>query len=136
MSTLAYKSAFCLTCQEKYLFRVETLIFLFLCDPWYPRPFSFKVLSPPQILDHDATVSELIDPISGSWNSQSVETIFWPDEVETILGIPLSRTGGLDTWVWHHTINGRFSVRSAYHVAQSLAGINNGTPSSSTSLCN
>ncbi|KAL0428150.1 UNVERIFIED_CONTAM: hypothetical protein Slati_2989800 [Sesamum latifolium] len=31
-------------------------------DPWYPRPFSFKVLSPPQILDHDATAS-IMEPL-------------------------------------------------------------------------
>ncbi|KAL0401840.1 UNVERIFIED_CONTAM: hypothetical protein Slati_4213900, partial [Sesamum latifolium] len=132
-------------------------------DPWFPRPISFKVLSPPQILDLEATVSELIDPISGDWHTQLVKTIFWPEEAATILGIPISidpisgdwhtqlvktifwpeeaatilgipisLTGGSDTWVWHHTRNSRFSVRSAYHVAQTLASINNVTPSSSS----
>ncbi|KAL0442406.1 UNVERIFIED_CONTAM: hypothetical protein Slati_1963300 [Sesamum latifolium] len=38
-------------------------------------------------------------------------------KLEVILGIPLSRTGEPDLLVWHYSKNGRFSVRSAYHLA-------------------
>ncbi|KAL0341640.1 UNVERIFIED_CONTAM: hypothetical protein Scaly_1826600 [Sesamum calycinum] len=50
-----------------------------------------------------------------------VRALFCQDEAESILAIPLSFVDGEDFFVWHHTANGKFSVRSAYHVAVSLA---------------
>ncbi|KAL0314573.1 UNVERIFIED_CONTAM: putative mitochondrial protein [Sesamum angustifolium] len=46
---------------------------------------------------------------------------FWQDDIDVILAIPLSLIDGEDFPIWHHTHNGLFSVRSAYHVALSLA---------------
>ncbi|KAL0455163.1 UNVERIFIED_CONTAM: hypothetical protein Slati_0855500, partial [Sesamum latifolium] len=62
--------------------------------PWFPRPFLFKILTLPQVLENKATVNELIDPVNGEWRSHLAESIFWPDEATIILNIPLNRLGG------------------------------------------
>ncbi|KAL0348001.1 UNVERIFIED_CONTAM: hypothetical protein Sangu_1027900 [Sesamum angustifolium] len=66
-------------------------------------------------------VSDLNDPNTKGWNNSLVQSLFWPEEAASILAVPLSAIGGEDFFVWHHTANGRFSVRSAYHVAVALA---------------
>ncbi|KAL0449788.1 UNVERIFIED_CONTAM: putative ribonuclease H protein [Sesamum latifolium] len=55
------------------------------------------------------------------WNAKLISTLFWPEDRELIVQIPLSFTGMLDLLVWHYSNNGIFSVRSAYHLALSLA---------------
>ncbi|KAK4383834.1 hypothetical protein Sango_3114800 [Sesamum angolense] len=65
-------------------------------------------------------VIDLIDPICGYSRVEQVEAVFWPPDSECILGIPLGRVGDGDQLVWHYSKNGRFSVRSAYHIACSL----------------
>lgn len=45
-------------------------------SPWLPRFHKFKILSPPQILDPEAKVVELISPSLSSWNSSLVYLIF------------------------------------------------------------
>ncbi|KAL0337807.1 UNVERIFIED_CONTAM: hypothetical protein Scaly_2055800 [Sesamum calycinum] len=93
-------------------------------DPWLPRPFSFHILTPPGANDPHLRVCDLIDDSSKDWNQTLVRTLFWHDEAESILAIPLSSVEGEDFFVWHHTANGMFSVKSAYHVAVSLANRN------------
>ncbi|KAK4406046.1 hypothetical protein Sango_0611100 [Sesamum angolense] len=53
-----------------------------------------------------------------------------PPPRDLILGIPLGHLGLEDQIVWHHTKNGIFSVRSAYHLARTLEE----KPCSSTSM--
>lgn len=52
-----------------------------------------------------------------SWDNQLVERIFCPEEVALLLSIPLSVCNVNDKLVWHWKKNGKFSVRSAYHIA-------------------
>ncbi|KAL0416623.1 UNVERIFIED_CONTAM: hypothetical protein Slati_3494200 [Sesamum latifolium] len=65
------------------------------------------------------------------WDRALVRTLFWHEEVEAILAIPLSSVDGEDFFVWNHIANSIFSVRSANHVAVSLT--NESLPSASSS---
>lgn len=76
-------------------------------------------------------ISDLIDANTKDWNHLCVRELFWQDEADVILTIPLSSNGGEDLFIWHHTANGEFSVGSAYHVAVSLSS--QSQPSTSTS---
>ncbi|KAL0283922.1 UNVERIFIED_CONTAM: hypothetical protein Sangu_2858300, partial [Sesamum angustifolium] len=66
-------------------------------------------------------VCELIDTYTKDWNYSLVHELFWREETDIILAIPISMIDGDDFVVWHHTACGKFFVRSAYHVAVSLA---------------
>ncbi|KAK4400574.1 putative mitochondrial protein [Sesamum angolense] len=92
-------------------------------DPWLPRPFSFHILTPPGANDPHLRVCDLIDDSSKDWNQTLVRNLFWHDEAESILAIRSALWRG-DFFVWHHTATGMFSVKSAYHVAVSLANRN------------
>ncbi|KAL0409532.1 UNVERIFIED_CONTAM: putative ribonuclease H protein [Sesamum radiatum] len=60
-------------------------------DPWLPRPSTFL-------------------PIT-------TQSLFLPD----LRSIPLGQFSWADTIVWHYNNNGKFSVKSAAHLAQSIA---------------
>ena len=60
-------------------------------DRWLPRPSTFQVISPPASLPLDSKISSLINPDSGDWNVTLITQTFLPDDVNSILGIPLSR---------------------------------------------
>ncbi|KAL0435443.1 UNVERIFIED_CONTAM: putative mitochondrial protein [Sesamum radiatum] len=75
-------------------------------DPWIPRLFSFRVLSPPGAQDPHLRVCDLIDAQSKDWDRERVRALFWHEEAEVILAIPLSSVDGEDFFVWHHTANG------------------------------
>ncbi|KAL0297796.1 UNVERIFIED_CONTAM: hypothetical protein Sradi_6831700 [Sesamum radiatum] len=66
-------------------------------------------------------VCELIDTYTKYWNYSLVHELFWREESDIILAIPISMIDGDDFVVWHHTASGKFFVRSAYHIAVSLA---------------
>ncbi|KAL0397552.1 UNVERIFIED_CONTAM: hypothetical protein Scaly_0203600 [Sesamum calycinum] len=89
-------------------------------DPWLPRPLTFGPITPPLGHLSEMKVSDLIDPQTQDWNAQLIRSIFWPVDSDLILGIPLGHLGLEDQIVWHHTKNGIFSVRSAYHLARTL----------------
>ncbi|KAF8380160.1 hypothetical protein HHK36_027643 [Tetracentron sinense] len=61
--------------------------------------------------------SDLIDPISKGWNLNALHCLFSDEECSAILAIQPSSRGVADRWVWHFDSKGRFSVKSAYHVA-------------------
>jgi hypothetical protein len=62
------------------------------------------------------TVDELINPHTGTWDEELINSIFSPFDVEQILRIPLSQNLENDFIAWHKTKNYIFSVRSAYHI--------------------
>jgi hypothetical protein len=84
-------------------------------DKWIPRPSTFKIQSPPVILNSMATVGELIDKESKEWNKSLLENIFSEEESKLILALPISQTGQEDIQLWRGTSTGAFTVRSAYH---------------------
>ncbi|KAL0330040.1 UNVERIFIED_CONTAM: hypothetical protein Sradi_4990700 [Sesamum radiatum] len=66
-------------------------------------------------------VSELIDEDLRAWNEGMVNNLFWPEDRDLILQIPLSLVWSTDLLVWHYSSNGMFPVRSAYHLALALS---------------
>jgi hypothetical protein len=58
-------------------------------------------------------VSELIDPISESWDMPLVQQSFAPDDARIILSIPIVEQSE-DYLAWHLDKKGVFSVKSAY----------------------
>ena len=83
-------------------------------DRWLPRPSTFQVISPPASLPLDSKISSLINPDSGDWDVTLITQTFLPDDVNSILGIPLSRHKPRDRLVWAYTPKGSFTVNSAY----------------------
>ncbi|OMP06127.1 hypothetical protein CCACVL1_01702 [Corchorus capsularis] len=88
-----------------------------LNDTWVPglpveRPNSMV----PNVLDH-GIVAELIDQEERTWKEELLRSLFDPNEVETIMDIPLSLQRIEDKLIWTESKLGVFTVRSAYHVA-------------------
>ena len=82
-------------------------------DPWIPDGVTRRPVTPKGYTLR--RVSELIDPISAEWDSQLIKSVFWEEDVQRILGIPIKMA-----WMifWHGTMikKGFLSVNSAYHV--------------------
>ena len=87
-------------------------------DPWFPKPSTFKVT--PLASLQATMVSDLIEPSTRTWKAEMVKSGFNLDDVSPILSIPVSRTGRRDRLVWHHSVNGEYSVRTGYGEAVKL----------------
>ncbi|KAK3204628.1 hypothetical protein Dsin_018674 [Dipteronia sinensis] len=81
-------------------------------DQWVPRPYTFKILSPPS-LGIDATVDCLVSP-SGGWDMRHLQQNFLDCDVNAMLEIPLGAGVTNDTIVWHFEGSGAYSVKSGY----------------------
>ena len=86
-------------------------------DKWLPNSSSHTVVSPWVNVSPDFRVSELIDSNKSYWNSDLIEQLILPYEVETIKSIPLSTCLPTDKLIWAETNNGLCTVKSAYKVA-------------------
>ena len=77
-------------------------------DPWIPREWTRHPITPRlnNILTH---VDELIDPSIGQWGEKLVRQIFWPQDVELILSIPVHVEMD-DVVAWHYDTRGQFLV--------------------------
>ncbi|KAL0458901.1 UNVERIFIED_CONTAM: hypothetical protein Slati_0517300 [Sesamum latifolium] len=65
-------------------------------DPWLPRPFTFRPITPSPVNLREMRVVELLGSSTGDWNLSRVRELFWPLDSELILSIPFSRSGGDD----------------------------------------
>lgn len=84
-------------------------------DHWVPGMMSRKIETPRgNVLLR--TVDELIDPLTGQWDIDILESIFNPLEVRRVLQIPISPNLEDDFISWHKTKSFNFSVRSAYYL--------------------
>lgn len=83
-------------------------------DPWIPRGQMRRPITPRGAILL-TKVSELIDPITGSWDIQLLNDVFWEEDVKEIMTIPV-RIDQNDFVAWHFDNKGTFSVKSAYHV--------------------
>ena len=90
-------------------------------DNWLAGSNTGQVLSPRHYFPEEATVSCLINQEQHTWKTQLIEHMFLPHEASSILGMPLSSHASLDTLIWPHTSNGRYSVRSAYRLLMEKA---------------
>jgi hypothetical protein len=89
-------------------------------ERWLPNAVTYKVMSPPTVLNPSATVSELIKEDTGWWDSELLNRIFIPEEVDLIQAMPISSTNQDDILVWRGAKTGLFSVRSAYYIQLEL----------------
>ena len=91
---------------------------IWLSDPCLPKPHSFK----PRLWAgaRDMKVSELITEDTKQWKMNMVSDLVVPEEVDMIQAIPISRSGCPDKRVWHYTKNGRYTVKSGYHVVMEM----------------
>lgn len=86
-----------------------------LLDPWVPNKVTRRPTPRGQIVV--TRVAELIDPVTGSWDDILIRDIFWPEDVQAILSIPI-RPETEDFLAWHYDSKGQFSVKSAYDVLE------------------
>lgn len=85
-------------------------------DKWLPRPSTYRVISPPRILSESATVDQLINSETMTWDKDLISRIFCPQDVEVILSILLIRRRPRDSLTWCGTRNGSFTDKSAYYM--------------------
>lgn len=95
---------------------------------WTTSLTTYQIVLPPKILPNDAKVCAIIDADNGEWKAHLIRDIFLEHEVDSILSIPLSTTLLEDKLLWTAVANGKFSVKSAYHLARK--GSRNGGESS------
>lgn len=81
-------------------------------DRWLLDQNGFRVWSPCKELNHEATVSELIDDELKMWNQDLVRSIFDSFEAEQLVNIPLSNRLPEDQFIWHFTKDGRYTVKT------------------------
>ncbi|XP_042979972.1 uncharacterized mitochondrial protein AtMg00310-like [Carya illinoinensis] len=103
-------------------------------EKWLGHPVPRKVISPVAQLDSKATVSKLIEQSSAQWKETLVREVFEEREAELILQTPLSSMNARDRVSWQGTKDGRFSVRSAYHMEKAREQEDNGQASCSNNL--
>jgi hypothetical protein len=99
-------------------------------DCWLQGAPSATVLSPPHLLDTNATVGSLILQDHMCWNVDLIDQIFLPWEAEIVKQIPLSYRKPDDLLIWRETKRGEFSVKSAYQLLYQRSSV--GAESSST----
>ena len=83
-------------------------------DTWLPNGVTRRPVTPQRNCTLQM-VSELIDDTTCSWNKALITQHFHPDDIPTILSIPL-RDQTEDFIAWHFDNRGLFSVKSAYKV--------------------
>ena len=94
-------------------------------DPWIPRGL---IRQPSSHRDQNLIqwVSELIDPVNGTWDEELVRQTFHPDDSQFILATPLNED--MDNCIaWHFDPKGMFNVKSAYKVQISHGSDDQGT---------
>jgi len=57
-------------------------------------------------------VAELIDPRTGTWDSQLIRDIFWEEDAANVLSIPV-RVDREDFIAWHYDNKGLFGIPCA-----------------------
>lgn len=97
---------------------------------WIPDAGNFRIITPSPISYFPLRVSDLIDPVSGRWNEELINNTFWEVDRGHILAIPLGTIEVDDKVIWHYSKDGRFSVRTCYHIISSLSSGNGGESTS------
>ncbi|KAF4368450.1 hypothetical protein G4B88_028311 [Cannabis sativa] len=58
------------------------------------------------------------------WNMQIMSELFNATDQQSICSLPVSKFPKADSWIWHYTVEGNYSVKSGYFVATQLAHFN------------
>lgn len=89
-------------------------------DNWLNRYENFKVTSQPILGLHELKVADLFIPDSNIWNMHVLDELFEENNKKKILSTTPSPVGFPDKRLWHYSPDGRYSVRSEYHLVVSL----------------
>ena len=81
-------------------------------DAWLPSLEHPRVLSNIVPGFEDGRVSDLINPLTRTWDLHLVQGLLSPDEAALVLSIPLSRTPVEDKIIWPFTPSGKYTVNS------------------------
>ncbi|KAF4380068.1 hypothetical protein F8388_018192 [Cannabis sativa] len=66
-------------------------------------------------------VRDLIDESRSGWNMQMVRKLFNVADQQSICSLPISKFPKADSWMWHYSVNGNYSMKSGYYVESQLA---------------
>ena len=89
-------------------------------DAWIPTQNGNRLWTPPNMLDDDAKVMELIDHEYGVWKEELIRSCFYPFEASEILALPLPAYNREDSFCWQGTKSGDYKTSSTYHLIRSL----------------
>ncbi|XP_059668809.1 uncharacterized protein LOC132313890 [Cornus florida] len=89
-------------------------------DPWLPDPNNHFISTPVPPHCSIFIVTDLTLPYPTRWNIPLIKNTFNIRDSNLILGIPLRETGGVNSPIWGASPSGRFTVKSAYHIAMLL----------------
>ncbi|XP_023633877.1 uncharacterized protein LOC111829331 [Capsella rubella] len=87
-------------------------------DPWVPSQFPRPAVSKGLLLDPSLQIRHLIDRQSNSWKLERLQEFFSSEDVTIIGAIPLGITMCGDSFGWHFTKTGKYTVKSGYHTAR------------------
>ena len=87
-------------------------------DQWLNTRSTYRVVAPERPGNQIAMVKELLREDGLEWDTELVRNLFFPQDVEAILSIPISVATTRDRMVWAEEKKGKFSVRSAYRLAR------------------
>lgn len=107
-------------------------------DAWLGGQGTGKIVSPPSLLDKEATVASLIDRDRFCWRMDIINEVFLQVDVERISEVLISTSNPSDTRIWAASDYGLFRVRDAYALAlrsQSFASSSNGSDPTWRKLC-
>lgn len=85
-------------------------------DPWIPLGTTRRPITPRRGIVLNK-VANLINPITGEWDRELIQDIFWEEDVKNILAIPV-HNGYSDVAAWHFDPRGIFLVKLAYHTLE------------------
>ena len=83
---------------------------------WLPEEGHRRIMSPLPSFPHDSKVADLMQGSPLEWDSEKIRSSFLPYDAEAILQIPISNRSPPDKLIWHATRNGKYTVRSGYHL--------------------
>jgi len=88
--------------------------------PWIRNFPSLKPSPPPPPHYEELSVNALLNPGLNSWNNTLVHSLFNATDAAAILSIPLYARTRTDVRVWKATVDGAYSVKSAYRTCSDL----------------
>ena len=87
-------------------------------DRWVLCPSTYKIITPKKQLPQGQWVKNLLKKDSNEWDVPLVRQTFLSQDADAILSIPLSASGAQDRMVWSENKSGKFTIWSAYWLAQ------------------
>ena len=75
-------------------------------EPWLPKEHTRKPITPKgnNLMRY---VSDLVNPVTGDWDTQLVRDTFWNDDARVILALPVN-TARENVLAWHYDKKGCF----------------------------